>query len=385
MTKRSVLFLFGFALAAMFWPGQAGAAEPSRWAYIAVAVPVGLFFTRIRPSPTHWLIAAFLAWAAVTMLWADVYYDAASMLYHFVLMAGIFAICFEIEDPTWLYRGIGAGLGISTIICLIQKAGYDPVIAVLPAGSGQNPSGLFINPSLLGEATAPFVILMAARREWLWAGLVLPCLVLAENRAGMIAFGICSLILAWQLRNKWVWAGLGLLYIPALYLVVTKGLHPWDSIPQRLAMWQGVWNGFSWLGHGVGQYYADFPLYSQALDAQPSPVFVLTAHAHNDLLEVFFEMGVPGVILMAGVCWTVWRRAPFPEAIALAAMAITSLVGFPLREPFTAALAAIMAGIAVSPWRVVGRNQFHRGPGLHHRFQPFNSDRSQTGIRPVPV
>lgn len=357
----------------MFWPGQAGAAEPSRWAYLAVAVPACLFFTKPRLSAVHWLILALLAWAALSMLWAEVFYDAFNGWYELALMGALFAIAYEIDDPTWVYRGLALGLGASTVIAIFQELGYDPVISVLPAGSHQNPAGLFINPSLLGEACAPIAILMLARRNYWLAGLVALPLFMSENRAGIIAFVICLAVWIGAERRR----GLGLLLLGACivpaYLAVTKGLHPWDSIPQRLDIWKGMLPGLTFFGHGIGQFYTQFPIYSD-LSSGGAQVWVMTAHAHNDGLEFLFELGVPGIAVLGGLVWLVYRQGQFAELLALAAIGLTALVGFPLHEPFTAAVAALLAGFAVNPRRVVGRDQLHS-----------RSDLYQWGERAKPV
>jgi O-antigen ligase len=75
-------------------------------------------------------------------------------------------------------------------------------------------------------------------------------------------------------------------------------------------------------------------------------------HVHNDYLEIVFETGVAGILLIIGllIWWasraiTIWR-APAPDryaqaaTIASAALLVHSLVDYPLR---TAALSAIMA------------------------------------------
>lgn len=362
----------------MFWPGQAGAAEPSRWAFLAVATPSLLFVTRIRPGTTHWLIAALLSWAAITMLWADVWYDAVNELYQLVLMGALFCVAYEIEEPEWLYRGLSAGLGASTVIAIIQKLGYDPVISVLPPGSHGTPSGLFVNPSLLGEATVPIVVLMLVRRDWLFALIPLPALILSEQRSSILALGLCFTAWAILERRKWLWLVLAIGYAPVVYLAATKSVlgFTWDSIYQRWAMYQGIVSGLTWFGHGVGQFYADFPMYSSKLESIPSAVWVLTAHAHNDFLEFVFELGLPGIVLIFAIVWQIYRRAPRGEGFALAAIAITGLVGFPLFEPFTAAMAALLAGCAVGAGRMVGRTELHGRPALYGGFQRIEVERT---------
>ncbi len=367
----------------MFWPGMAGAAEPSRWAFLAIAVPACLFFTKPRLGPSHWLIIALLLWAAITAIWAEVFYDAVMGWYELALMGGLFAIAHEVEDPKWVYRGLAAGLGVSTVIAIIQRMGYEPVLSVLVGE--QNPAGLFINPSLLGESCAAIAILMLARREYWYAAMVVPALFLSQNRSGIGAFVVCLAVWIGVERKR----GLGVLLmavciVPA-YLALIKGMHPWDSIPQRFDIWQGVWQGVTLFGHGIGQFYVGFSQYSDALSAETSPTWIMTAHAHNDGLEFLFELGLPGIAILGGLVWLVYRQGPFPELLALSAIGITALVGFPLHVPFTAAVASILAGAAVGYRRVVGGTQLYRRSGVYGWGEQPKPVLVTEGGRPVPV
>jgi O-antigen ligase len=324
-----------------------------------------------------------LLWAAVTAIWAEVFYDALNGWLELALMGGLFAIAHEVEDPKWIYRGLAAGLGASTVICVIQEMGYQPVIAVL-VGT-QNPSGLFINPSLLGESCAAVAVLMLARREYWFAALIVPALFMSQNRAGIIAFVVCLAVWIGVERRR----GLGALLlggclVPA-YLAITKGMHPWDSIPQRFDIWQGAWQGMTLLGHGIGQFYVDFPIHSDALSSETSPTWIMTAHAHNDGLEFLFELGLPGIACLGGLVWLVYRQGPFPELLALSAIGITALVGFPLHVPFTAAVASILAGAAVGCRRLVGGTELHSRPSVYRWGAESKPFLVTEGGRPVPV
>ena len=351
----------------MFWPGQAGAAENSRWCFLAVAIPLWLFLVRLRPTSVHWLLGALLLYAALSLSWTPVRYDGIESLFELTLTVAMFCIAAEIDDPSYLYLGLGIGLALGTGFVLLQYGGMQPVIMQRPDSL---PPGLFVNPSLLGEATAPLLMVFIARRQWLLALLILPSLVISENRSGIIACSFLVLVMLVMWR-PWLAAVIAAVVVPLLVLHLNKGMHPWDSIEQRVDIWEGAWEGRSFFGQGIGSFYSMFALFSQALQnsAAPGDNWQLTSHAHNDALEYFFELGIPGIILIGIGAVAIFRSAAIPERYGLAAIGITSLVGFPFHEPFTAAVAAMLAGIAANSGRVVRRNELHGGSAIHIRGQ----------------
>ncbi len=368
----------------MWWPGLAGAAEPSRWAFLAVAIPLGLFLVRVRPTRANILLGLFLAYAAISVAWAEVWYDAANGWFELALTAGCMVIASELEDVKWLYRGLALGILPSTIIGVFQQLGYYPVVAVMPGGQAL-PSGLFVNPSMLGEACAPLAILMLVRRDWLYAMPVVAGLMLSQNRSGVIAFGICCA--AWILFNgsRRLIAVFSVACLPILYLIATKGVDPWSSIWQRADIWDGAIKGLTWFGWGVGQFYVDFPVFSHALSAEASPTWILTAHAHNDILEFAFELGLPGIALLSCIGWQVFRQANSPERYGILAICITAMVGFPFHMPFTAALGAVMAGHAVGSGSMVRGTELSSRPVVYRWREFLGIGQAARGRQAIPI
>jgi O-Antigen ligase len=383
LRTQGFIGLFGFALAAAFWPGQSGAAENSRWALLAIAVPAVLFVCKIKPNAVNILLGLALGWASLSILWSDVPWDSYDNLFKMALTAGCIVIGAQLTDLKWFYWGIAIGMLVNTAIAIPQAFHYYPVVAVMPGGIAL-PSGLFVNPSMLGEACAPLVMVLLARREWIWAGTALVPLLLSQNRAGTAAVVLCGIVfLLQELRWKGL-IGIAVLAVPA-WFIFNKGVDPFSSVSQRWDIWDGAVRGLTTLGHGIGQFYADFPIYSTAVDNENSPTWVMTAHAHNDILEFAFELGLPGVILLGTLAWIVCRRAERPERYGLAAICLTAMVGFPWHMPFTAAMGAIMAGYATRDRGVVRRSKLHSGSHLHGWRKYFGFEQAAGGSAHVPV
>ncbi len=373
--------VLGLSLAVMFWPGMAGAAEPSRWALLAVVPPAMLFFTKIRMTTTHWLALALMVWTILSMAWASVFDDALNGMLEFAFCFAVFAIAAEIEEPGWFYSGAAIGLGVSTGIAMGQRLGYEPVITQF-VGSG--PSGLFVNPSILGESAVCIAVLMLARKQWWLTALVLPGLLLSQQRSSLIALICCITAMVW-LWKRWLAIGALVFCGAAAMVLADKSLTPWDSLAQRIDIWRDALTGVTFFGHGIGNFYAVFPFYENFTANEQGPAWPIATHAHNDLLEVLFELGVPGFVLTCAMAWSIWKHAQLPERYGLAAIGITSLAGFPLHMPFTGAVAAYMAGVAVGGRGSLRGTQLHRGSGLYlWRKQP-SPQRLAEGVPAIPA
>ncbi|NDC59201.1 MAG: hypothetical protein EBZ50_10360, partial [Alphaproteobacteria bacterium] len=112
-------------------------------------------------------------------------------------------------------------------------------------------------------------------------------------------------------------------------------------------------------GSGLGSFERVYPIFEAA-----APVGNIYApHAHNDYLQVAMELGLPGILALAGVIlwwavmtWRVWsaeissdvriRRA---ASVALGVVALHSIVDYPLRTAAIAVFAGACAGILAAP------------------------------------
>jgi hypothetical protein len=251
-----------------------------------------------------------------------------------------------------LWKGLGWGLLVSSAVCLLQAFGFHPVIDLASTAS----AGLFVNPDVLGEITAVVFIALVLERSWLLALGLLPALVLSESRSALVAVFVCLAVMGWR---RW---GLKVLYgLPLLVGAVMLTAHKWvGGESPRLAMWRDTWDGLTMWGRGIGSFYSTYPLYATRLDQLYQP-----SHAHNDLLELAFEIGViPAVVCLALVLALAWR-ASFKDRLLLTALGIMSMVGFPLHSPSTVFVFGIVAGCAARNWNVLRAFKFGGGYKLH--------------------
>jgi len=71
-----------------------------------------------------------------------------------------------------------------------------------------------------------------------------------------------------------------------------------------------------WFGHGLYSFKSQIPVIGTF-----EPV-----HAHNELLQQFFEFGMAGIVIAVGVYWSIYRQASKAPESELRSLALTLLV-----------------------------------------------------------
>ena len=116
------------------------------------------------------------------------------------------------------------------------------------------------------------------------------------------------------------------------------------------------------MGQGLGSWIINFPLYQ----VSSSTLELRWENAHNDTVQLIFELGVGGAILVAIFLFRLATSERRPEFYALLVFFVESCFEFPLYQPVTGALAMVCAG-----WL------FSRGDSLRHALA-----RLRLSIRP---
>ena len=356
-----MLALLGFGIAVAFWPGMAGAEDSSKWVAAFVLLPSALFFVRIKPNVTHWVGLSLLAWADLSLMWTTVLDDGVAGMIRLVVIAVAFLVGNGNEDLRPLYRWFGLGLWLSSVLAIFQWFGYQPVVTMV---GDVNPPGLFVNPDLLGEISVLVIVGLIADRSWWIAAGVVPGLLLSQSRAAALALVICGALYA---VRRWKWPTL--IGIPVLAAVLYAfASNKWLQEPfggERWLLWRETIHGIAaqpWWGYGVGSFYSTFPKFDTGLDW-----WQMTWHAHNDVLEFAFELGIPAALIALGLMAALWRRAYERERLVLIAFAVTATFGFPLHSGATAVLFGLVAGHAARGWDGVGVRELLGGLALYQR------------------
>lgn len=325
----------GFLITALFFPGLSGAATAPRWAFLSIAIPL-LFPNNVRITTAHVLLCCFIGWAALSLAWSPLYLDASLQLWFLILFAGAFCIGSELPDLRKLFIGAAMGMTLSSAAAIAQVFFNYKGIAQYAI-----PGGLFINPIMLGEISALVLLGLIVHRLWYLIPCVAPAMLLSGARGAWL--GLIVGLVAWTRSRA--------LAALCLTVLIAGSWHAYntnwriDSIQERFAIWSDTYDGLTWRGRGVGSFYGQYPDVASRTDtlkARPN-------HAHNDILEIAFELGIAGaglVVALCGVLLSHHRGRHWPVFIAFLVM---GLFGFPLHNPATAFIAAMVAGHLAYP------------------------------------
>lgn len=316
----------GFGMTTAFVPMWDDASSAPKWAFAALMLPA-LLPPGKAPGWPLLVALALVAWAAASLLWSPVPIAGVLPLCQMVIVGEAFVLgALRPLDEMW--SGAGWGLALGAIVALQQVTGAK---ALLP--EAMPPGGLFVNRDVMGE-TAALVALGLGFRP-LSAGALL-ALVLSRSREAELAFGLGLTVMLWDWpRVRWV-----LLLAAGFVLVGGVLLGPSWSIQQRFEIWHGTASALTVFGAGIGQFAVLFPLHHAGVDVVSTTI----EHAHDEPLELWFELGVGSLGVWALGVWALARSS----SPVLLALGVECLLGFPLHLPATAILGAACAGRALA-------------------------------------
>jgi hypothetical protein len=362
------MFYLGLIIAVCYVPGYIGATIPAQWAVLSIILPFFLWRPTIS-GPAFWLGAAFLAWAAASLAWSPISYDAIFGLWQ----ATIWALCFRLGateiDLRALFHGLACGITISSTIAIAQAFGFSPVLAI-PENA---PPGLFYNPTVLGAAAALVAIAIFEMGDRRWLLGLAPSLYLANSRGAwlILACGLLS-----RIFPRW------LIAIPILAVAIFATAILGRTDTQRLMLWGEALRHWSWLGNGVGAFNS---LYYVDIDPKLQiPRLVHAEFVHNDYLQLYFEFG-PAAIAAYAILALALLRSAFPYRGTLLAFAILGLFYFPLWCPVLAFIGCVLTGRASRGWGQLRHLMPHRRRDQLSRPNPSRPWLDQPRPSPIPI
>lgn len=346
------MFVLGLAVTGAYWPWLWSPAMVPKFAALSILAPALLLYRQqqIPLTRAHLFGCLLMAWAAVSVSWSSVPVYSLNGLWLGVILPAI-CFCLGSQAATLrpLFIGAGLGMAVSSAVSIGQLAGWIdwPTINI--------PSGLFLNKNFMAEAAALVLIWLIAERVWWLVPLVLPAIALASARGALLALGIGLALELWR-RPSWLIAGL---------LVADIGLfgvgmvtHSAATTTERLDIWAESVDDLGFFGTGIGSY--GFMSHQILPDGHPM-------HAHNDALELLYELGMIGLGLAA--LFVRELLGPLTSArLVLIVFAVEACFAYPLHLPVTLCLVAVAAGHAVRSGVVVRSESYHRrnfgNPGL---------------------
>ena len=96
-------------------------------------------------------------------------------------------------------------------------------------------------------------------------------------------------------------------------------------------------------------------------------------YAHNDLVQVAYELGLPGLALALAFIWFV-LQSDRPERFVFLALIVEAIFAFPTHLATTGAIGALLAGVSVCDLprvclsNVIGRDRRYAGARRGRRW-----------------
>jgi exopolysaccharide production protein ExoQ len=293
----------------------------------------------LATPPIRWLFA-FLFLSLASMLWTEAQSVVVALAYWLGMAADVAIVllllqCGAPEDCTdALMKGAVWG---ATSLSLV--AWCSPTTEDLRLGDDA-----FLHPNTLGLeigiATLLAQYLASRAAHWKWFGIALAVTLLRTlSKTAIIAFVIAECWYLMQNRNRplktKLWIGVGsLLVIASFWSFLTAYIDVYsnagsgnrvETLTGRTFVWAVALSMSMekpWLGHGAYSFKSLIPSIGSF---QP-------VHAHNELLQQFFEYGAVGVVIVIGAYASLYRqarRAPMSElrTLVLALLLFASIRG----------------------------------------------------------
>lgn len=333
-----LFFLLVFRL-----PARLGEGRESFWLIFEICITLSLAALLWRHNK---YVALFLIWSFISMLYPR--YNDNSFMAQRLVFFGCFwyflvVTSFTVDTVGYLFDVMCAGALLCLWVQLLQVIFQNFGIAISSAWTG-----LMTN---LNETGSLYVFVIPAfllTKRYLGAALMLAGIYWAASEAGAagVYAGVLILIACQVPKRDWATVGLmvGLAFMVG-YLVYSVIAHPGGSLGVRLTAWKITYppikqyGGF-W-GLGIGHWKSFFL----------NPLPVLNSRwdmAHNDPYQVWAEMGIPGISLVALYLADILRK--FKSELILTYLAVgmitvISLGLYPWKIAPTAIIAVTWAGI----------------------------------------
>jgi len=272
----------------------------------------------------------------------------SGLFFIMLLGFGLHVMQLKPESQTRLLDFVFAGVGINVILVLLQLSypnGFG-TYGVLPYAISV---GVFQNENHLSALFVAVIPLMTARliggsnRNYFYYPLLLILVVVlyaVGSRAGMFMATTAAIFSVFWFKfghrligKKIVWLGA---LLPALlgFVWILGGFESYFQ-EDRWLMVQNTWSAIKdhWMfGSGLGSFETTYPLY----ESTEQIGLLYTHHAHNDILELLLETGLPGLFLSGGMLVMILRnfdRSLFTQAciFSIVTIILHSTLDYPLR------------------------------------------------------
>ena len=326
--------ILGFLLAICFNPYIYTAATTPRFSFLAIAIPISIWFSSPNHfTPLHLIGLTLTGWLTLSLAWTAFPLDGLAELIQLGIVAGAFVLGAR-QPLKPIFAGLALGISVSSLIVVFPNIMTSYYVSV-------NWEGLFGNRNVLSEcALLTLVGCFVYRLYWFIPGLV-PAILYppAIERASAIAFIMaCG---AWLWSYSRIAASVcGILAVVGALIAASLSNYPPSATAELVQIWTDTIKGITLFGHGFGSFYGEYPYFTESIDI----ALLRPEHAHNDILEIAFEVGIIGAILYCGFAASAFGMANSVQRPILAAFFTYGMFAFPWHVPVTAFIGAIVLG-----------------------------------------
>jgi len=251
------------------------------------------------------------------------------MYWSVIVCAYYYALCRQIEDWSIVHKSIQAVFFLITALIILQLFGKDTLLnfnQVKPEVLGTIGNKMIF--SSFACVLAPFLIFNPLN----WIALSLIALISSSSGA-ILALGMGGATLLCLKCKRALWGVITIILLLLGYATYTSDIKIFFSKAGRGPVYAKTIELIAKnpKGYGIGTYKILFPvLCGKAIrDQQPGREWNT---CHNDFLQVPFEVGIPGLILLAGWIISIIRNVRNPLKLAgVAILCGTMFVHFPMR------------------------------------------------------
>jgi hypothetical protein len=344
-----------------------------RWSILAITIPLFLLARSPRGlSLGQLLLACFVGWAWCSLLWSAGPLDGLNAAIHLSIFLGIVLIA--PADTSRIFTAAALALWVNSAVVAAQYWGSSDIVSqTMP------PGGLFFNKNPSAEVSVLVLVgLLASGKElWRWAlgaPLLVPLIVQPFSRGAMLGLAAAGVMALWQRSRWWGFVGLTVALTLFVYLMSLRTFSYHTDALERASLWGIMLVNLDFWGHGLGSFWHYFPYYQ---------------YAHNDFLQVAFELGTPGALLFEGFLLYAFFGSSLPNRLVLTAFCVEAAVGFPLAMPVQTLVAGVAAGALCRDRRGL-RAVFHAGSDrvrtwAARQFKSGTPGSIQTGCTSIPA
>jgi hypothetical protein len=326
-----MMIAFGILLTLLYLPFIYASATSPRWAFLAISLVclIAVSYRKVNFTLLHLFGLLFICWSTLSLIWTSNIYDGIDALIKFVILGLAFVVGSYLHSLKQLFVGLAIGITVSSILVLFGFSG-----------------GLFVNFNILAETALIVAVGLWIYKKYLYLIGILPSIIFSFSRAALLVGSIFFTCWLWK-RSK--------LYSICLIVgivIISVGLFNYgelfgtarlrfrlETIDERFILWFDTIKGLNLLGNGLGSYFTSYPALTNSIDT----LLFRPKFAHNDLLQIVFELGLIGGLLALLICWKVFSSKQ-NEKYVFAAFVGISIFSFPLYLPVTAFIAAIVCG-----------------------------------------